>query len=409
MFNEYQHRDLSKRFQLKLCRNNETPLSSWEISNFVNQLTSFYFKTELINSISLAINNNIAPENIFILTESFGLNKTYDKLDVLSIPDELLQLYYIGYPISLVPNKEILSINILFKIFRELNEVLYNTKPRLKLSSDVLTDAFVMIDNGIEAVINYISQQALLVISDSQTRSDKDKNNLDEKLNKITNVIKKHLRTFEKYRADEVQIELIKEHLFQSSVDINEIKDYELILSKYFNTFYYYFSKVSRPVIGIYNKTEKQVQIIGKSQINKKKRDELFFDTKSISHNSPLSAFFEAGLGLGQLAIERERLKLEKEKHEWERKKFEIELQTMQQEQQIKELEKIDKQIELYSRMEEFLSKQGQNQINNIQNPYLRQNMMESRQKIFLGYHRLIEKNGLTVVPEDTKIIDVKI
>lgn len=43
-----------------------TVLSSWEVSYFINQLGSQYYKLELLNSISLAINQGLVPQNIFV-------------------------------------------------------------------------------------------------------------------------------------------------------------------------------------------------------------------------------------------------------------------------------------------------------------------------------------------------------
>ncbi|MDQ0209089.1 hypothetical protein [Alkalicoccobacillus murimartini] len=392
----------TKRFQLKLDRDSETPLNSWEISNFINQLTSYYYKNELINAISHALNNNISAENIFILSESFSLNKTYEKIDILNIPDDLLQLYYIGDPISLFPNRELFTLNLLFNMVRTINKTLYNNKPRLRLHNNIMIEIFKSYDQDFKNVTKFIFLQTKDLLYKVPHKTIQDKNLCETKLNQISKIISGYLNTFNDYESNKININSLTEYLMSDSDIKIESKNFEVLKNKYFNKFLYYFSKVSRPVVGIHLEEERKIKIIGKSHINKKIQDELFFDTKSITHNSPLSALFEAGLGLGQLSIEQERLKLEKEKHEWERKKTNIELQTL-------ELEKLNKQLEVQSKMELLLKKEGLDQIQNITNPYIKQNLIDTRKRIFEGYTTLVNKNELIVNREETKIIDVSI
>lgn len=403
MLDEYSKRNLNKRFQLKLIRKNDTPLNSWEISNTINQMTSYYFKNELVNSISLAINQGINPENIFILTESFGLNKSYEKIDILEIPDELKQLLVIGDPIGLFPSKDILFMNLLFKTYKEINQALYTSKPRLKLSEDVLDISFSFIADGYNNSGKYFTNEIKMLISDARTKSiEKDKNdNLDDVYNKITKIIQKYQNRYKAFEDDEATIDLIKEHLLTGNIEEKSIKNFEKVFNRYFKKFYYYLSRVSRPIVGIYFKEENKIQIIGKSQINKKKRDTLFFDTREVSHNSPLQFLVEAGLGLGQLSIEKERLKMEKEMHELEKRKTKVEIDLM-------ELELIEKQIEIYNKINDQLKNEGINEVYQIQNTYIKQQMMESKKKIFNGYHRLVNRNQLEIDPNNTNVIDVR-
>jgi hypothetical protein len=403
MFNENLKRNLNKRFQLKLVRKNDIPLNSWEISNTINQLTSYYFKNELINSISLAINQGIKPENIFILSESFSLNKNYEKIDVLTIPEELKQLIIIGDPISLIPNKDIFYLNLLFKTYREINEALYKSKPRLRLSEDVLNISFSFISKGYKPLGDYINNYIKDLVSNARSnKTAKGKNdNLDSVINKTNKIIQKFSSKYDAYEKDEINIKLIKENLIEEIKEKNEIKNEEIITKKYFDKFYYYLSRVSRPIVGIYYKENNSIQIIGKSQINKKKRDALFFDTKEVSHNSPLQFIVEAGLGLGQLAIEKERLKMEKEKHEWEKRNAKLDAD-------LKELELLEKQLEVYNKINEQLQSEGINEVSEIQNLYIKQRMIESKGKIFNGYHRLVDRNQLEIDHNRTSIIDIR-
>lgn len=404
MIDEYKSRDLNKRFQLMLVRNREIPLNSWEISNTLNLLTSYYYKVELINSISFALNENISAENIFILTESFSLNNLYEKMDTLDIPNQLYYLFQIGAPISLLPNKKLFLLNLLFKSIKEIREILRSARPKLSTPfkiKDILPVTYNLVDDNYESVGKHLSDLANQIINSSEIKSKKKSSNYDTLRNNIDGVIKKYIRLYDNYLKNEVQINLFKKFISGLEIDIKEIHNIEGIESQYFNQFQYYFTKVSRPVVGIFYEDENRIAILGKSHINKKKRDNLFFDTKEITKVNPLKFLVEASLALGQLSIEKERLKLDKEKHELEMKK-------LKKENEILRLQKLREEIKLYNEMEVLIKEQGLNEVNEIKNTYLKQKILTSKARIFSSYSNLLDKNNLEIDKERTQILDLK-
>ena len=113
-FNDYEYKDTKIRIKLKLKQIKEKKLNPWEISSFLNKFNTYYYKAELLNTIAIALNQGIKPENIIILNQSFKLNQQYTKLDFISTTDgDLAYLYYIGLPVSLFPDKNIHTLNIL--------------------------------------------------------------------------------------------------------------------------------------------------------------------------------------------------------------------------------------------------------------------------------------------------------
>lgn len=127
MFQETINANLEKRLDITFTRQNDELLSPWEISHFINQFSSNYYKNELLISISKALNSGIQAENIFVLDDSFNINITYSKLDIIDLNTTrgIKQLYHLGKPVSLFPNGHIHAVNIIFHFFRTLNEIIY--------------------------------------------------------------------------------------------------------------------------------------------------------------------------------------------------------------------------------------------------------------------------------------------
>lgn len=125
MFNEYDLRPLINRLSVKLIRDSETPLSSWELSNFINNFSTYYYKFELLDTIALALNNGINAENIVIMNRSFLLNKSYSKLNVMNLnSNDIGILSELGEPTSLYPNDELYKLKLLFRAYNLINEAL---------------------------------------------------------------------------------------------------------------------------------------------------------------------------------------------------------------------------------------------------------------------------------------------
>lgn len=129
IFDDYEYKNTDKRIRLAIKQTREKELSPWEISNFVSNFNTYYYQSEVINTIAIALSNKIAPEDIIIFDESFKLNQLHSKLFYLSTEDEdLKNLYHIGNPVSLFPSEEFYVMNLLFRYFRKLNEFLYKIK-----------------------------------------------------------------------------------------------------------------------------------------------------------------------------------------------------------------------------------------------------------------------------------------
>ncbi|MFW3441990.1 hypothetical protein ACN9J6_10705, partial [Aliarcobacter butzleri] len=122
-FDDYKYKRIDKKIEFTLKQEVEKKLSPWELSSFINNFNTYYYKNELLNTIAIALNNGISAENIIIFDESFKLNRIYNKFVNISLKDKNIKyLYTLGKPVSLFPNENIFIINLIFKYFRNINE-----------------------------------------------------------------------------------------------------------------------------------------------------------------------------------------------------------------------------------------------------------------------------------------------
>lgn len=112
MFDSSKVIDEESRIEIKLRKTDDEVPTSWEIGNFIDKLSCYYYKFELINVICKAINEGIHPKNIFILDESFKIDRSYINLDTMAVTDKKIKnLYTIGKPKSIYPNKKLYMLN----------------------------------------------------------------------------------------------------------------------------------------------------------------------------------------------------------------------------------------------------------------------------------------------------------
>lgn len=78
-------------------------MSAWEISKFLNNFNSKYYKIDLLNTI--ATFSEKEDDELFIMKTSFNLENNYrymkEKKFFLDDEKNMLRLYYLGIPISI--------------------------------------------------------------------------------------------------------------------------------------------------------------------------------------------------------------------------------------------------------------------------------------------------------------------
>lgn len=415
-FDDYKFKNTNKKIVLSLRQINEKVLSPWQISNFVSNFNTYYYKSEVVHTIGIALTEGINPENIIIFDESFKIDRQYSKLSYLSTIDkDLKNLYYLGKPISLFPKTEILVMNLLFKYFRKVNEFLYQTMDAKPLNSDLLNLYYkTFIDKSFYSMLE-------LMKKDVKNTLKKAKIEKSETL-KFEELWKEYLESYKTIEKDLPTIDKIKEHLKNNELDKINFKD--ALFIKYFKGFYKYISRTQRPVIGVYNDNH-IITILCRAHINKEEANVVTMSLKSITHNSPIAGVFEAGATvyktinsenreeqLHKLKLEQEQLKVEKEKINLELMKKDLEfkerqIQNQELDYQIKKLELIEKKISVIEKINNA-EIEGSLEIN-IPNPYLKIQIQDLRNNIAQKSLNLMNKNNFGVDFDKTDVIDIRV
>lgn len=289
MFNEDLYKDYSKKLELSLIRDNEGLLSSWQISNMIEQLSKYYYKNEIINTMSIALKEGVKPENIFIFHDSFKINNLYTDLDVLDLNDVngAKEFYHFGQPIGLFPNEKLEKIKISFRFFRDIN-MLFNSKNLNWLDKDYLVEIIrlITLNRPMDLIFDKIEEYAFSTISINKN----DDVNIQQLITSVKKIKKSTIKNFDKLEDDLIIINILKEYLQDNDISILRDDKYKQHESKYFNAFHVKFEKLLRPVVGIYYPNSNKVKILCTKLIDKKEqksRNSRFLDIKNLSHNSP--------------------------------------------------------------------------------------------------------------------------
>ena len=404
MFDSSKVIDEESRIEIKLRKTDDEVPTSWEIGNFIDKLSCYYYKFELINVICKAINEGIHPKNIFILDESFKIDRSYINLDTMAVTDKKIKnLYTIGKPKSIYPNKKLYMLNIIFNIFRECNEILYKRTMKIISRDEIYKfteQYFIKNIDEVQLISNIVSYGKEKIIEKYEFKEKSEKNKVIDEINII---MKKSKTMVEKFISDKNEFEAIEQTL--CSLENN---DYNTdIYNHYYNAFFHLMKKIPRPVVGIFYDDTNEIQILSLAQINKNKRNNTFFDIKSISHNSPLAEDVIVGAVSGistvvktkneidhnneihEIQIEQEKLKVQILKKKLE--KADVELETTK-------LRNLEKRIEVMEKKKKYDLKYGGNPALEITNTYLSNQMIGLYNNYQDRSQQLLESNKMEVI-----------
>lgn len=361
-------------------------ISTWEITRFISDLNTYYFKLELINSISNAIKSGIKPSNIFIFNESFMLNHMYAQMDQINFETEKLSyLYYIGLPFSLVPSKKALNIRFVFRYFRSINEVLYAYKSERNPQKKVYEYCKIAEDKDIDESITILKQNTLKRIKSKIKRDD-----IERDINKQLILISKE------YQKE------YKEYLgFSETIKNIEANKSITKKQKNFDQFTKIFTRVQRPVIIAYDDKNKIGRVLCRDQLNKKVQTDSTFTLRKVIHNSPFDIGISAGVQV-LLAIPSEFRKSELHKLDVELKK--LEMQKMKTEIETAKIENINAKLRLLQTIKEVQENGNINQVKLIENDFIGKQLTSIQKNVISCYQGLSKTTGLSVNLDETHV-----
>ncbi len=306
-FDDYKYKDNTKIISLQIKQSREKKLYPWEVSTFLGKFNTYYYKSEVINTIAIALNQGISAENIMVFDKSFNISNQNSKLSYLSLTDsDIKYLYYIGLPYSLLPNKTIYLLNRLFFYFRDINEFLFNHKGK-RINRDNLGKLYGKFNTyGFNNMILLLKEY----VSDSLTNITLEKSQI-ALLNKIYDNFN---NDYLEYESDEIEIEGFKSSILNNTLTSEDLKN--KIYNKYFKDFYYYLNNIQRPFVVVKNESTNILTVLCRGQFNKDDIKSSTLDLKSISHNSPFKAVIKGGIELFRIFIPGDRLNEIKNKKE---------------------------------------------------------------------------------------------
>jgi hypothetical protein len=369
----------SNRVNIILERTDSHIPSAWEISNFVENFSSNYLKIGIINQISNLLNQGVNPRNIFILDQSFNLHQKYKKLDGLKLFHKIMHLYPVGVPYGLYPSIETFALRAIFIHFRKCNETLYKHRvERLKRKDiDHYSRLFYKKNLNLEEIVSIITTDATDNVRKSKTIR---KTDLDKFLKVYENILKETIAEIRTFESDEIVFNDLEEILSLKKVKVSKFTDLQKkMFEKYYSRFYYYLSKVSRPVVCYYDLASGSIEILGVGNVNISKRDNSFIDVKSISHNSPVIKDFILGMA-GGLATVYETVKDEQRKDELHQKQMEKEnrqIELLEIEKDISMEELAQAKLKTTTEMLKFIEDNLDSELEDVDNKFLKSSLEE--------------------------------
>lgn len=404
VFNEYSYKDATKRLKFRYIRQKDSHLNPWEITNFVSRVSTYMYKIELVNTIAIAINNGIKPENIFILDKAYKLNANYKDFSTLKLDSlDINNIFSVGKPISIKPNKDLIEMSLLFELFFKVNQILYRYGENRISAQDRLDGYKNLLESDfLEAIVLFCNKANMKISEENDI-------NVSDKIKKEREKISKKYQSYIKSK-DYIDNLIIK--LDEGDIDTLKNNDKE-ITKKYYNQFFEFLIRLPRPVVGIYHKELNEFQILCCDHFDYNVEFNTRIDLRSITQNSPIMSEIEAGYSISLMHKDDKR---KEQIHELEKKKLELELINLEMDSKIKEqeivkndLDMINKAIEIKLKIDELADKQENLGIKSMATSYASKQIKSIYGKVQNGYLDVLHTNNFIEDTSAISIIDLKV
>ncbi|MCT7502007.1 hypothetical protein N5S92_08380 [Aliarcobacter cryaerophilus] len=401
-FDDYKYKKIDKKLQFTLKQETEKNMSPWELSSFINNFNNYYYKNEILNTIAIALNKNISPENILIFDESFKLNRIYGKLKNISLKNsDLKYLYTLGKPVSLFPNQDIFILNLLFKYFRNINEFLYQKFHKSLSSNEIYIYYNVYKQSDFNSLIINLQQGVNKILS-------KKKANNKDIIKNLNNIFLNLKEDFNIFTQNQNVINNLTSNLKNKNFDLSTLDSDNVIYKKYFLRFSTLINVIQRPVVAIYDEQTQSIDILCRAHINKNERNAVTLDLKSLTRNSPITGIFNSGLHAITTITNENRLN-DIHKYNIEIKELEIikqqkEIEKLEADLEIKKIQILREKIAVIKALNEFVNSDEINAIRMMENPYLKNQINELSEEVHNKTKQLLYNNKFEL--EETIIIN---
>lgn len=296
------------KLTIKLKSDREYLYTGWEINQITHNLNTTYYKNELLNSIKSLLENEIDPKNIFVLNSSVKIGQSYDSIKEkklnLNSKHDLINFYYMGSPIPVIPNDYLLKLFNIFEMYREFYHKYTSMGLNMPKRKDVIekivnnTEFYIEFNNLRNYLYEEITKNNLNVVDKVNTNSDLE--TIKKKRESLFKSLDAKFKSFNQKIVDINEASNFYEK-YSRVEDEEKLNLEDNIKAKiYSNKFFETFSAHDRPIIGVYDPSEHNVEILCTDLISIKNFTEdnyRFFQTKQISQNSPLELIVSVGIG----------------------------------------------------------------------------------------------------------------
>lgn len=372
---------LRNRIKVQFKSTDKSPLSGFQLPEFMNNLSKNYYKLDLSNEISRLISSSNDMRNIFIINESFEINNSYSYLKKskeinLHKAVDVEKLYNLGKPIGMFPNNSFIKINLLFKLYETVytyfNQNKINKLPKSLLKTYINEDFDLAIRKFRIDCIEQINED----VSIRKTLK-------EQRINQVEKYIDEINQEYTEYSKDYERI-----HEFENIINKNEVEidaeekaKYRDIERKYFTQFFTYLRKLDRPIVGIYDNDDNKITIIKSEYMLNDKESDNFLDYKDYSHNSPFIITIIAGFVLGEIVY------LVKKARNKDKENTNIEQVNMALEE--------ENRNEVDSLIKEIANSDELNQTQFIENNYIREKFEIVKEKTQRNAKNTLKRYGL--------------
>lgn len=289
------------KIEFTLKQNEGEHLKSWRVTDFANKISEIHYKEELLVEVQKKLTEGIESKNIFIFDSSFSIHKTNRYIGKHSLNSEtgVKNLYHLGLPISLYPNKEILAIFYIFRSFSKLYTEFNKDSIKIRLDKSnikrFVEEARASEEELLVTKFQKYIDQCLNRVSNSEKKQE-----LSERLKEIFSEMKKGYKN--KIANQNKFVELDKKYLLlENEMTKKDKRKFKNLYKETIGKFEYYFITNKRPIIGIYDSENNKIEILCVNFIKQDGMDDKQFNLKEISHNSPYTIIFIATYVLANL------------------------------------------------------------------------------------------------------------
>lgn len=267
--NELLRLSRNEKLYIQFIGEREYLYSGWEINQITSHLNNFYYKNEIINTIKSYLREGMQPNNIIIMNDSIKLNNSYFKYDggYLNLNDieHLENFYHLGSPVAFMNNEGIKKIFILFELVRSL----YSNKKETTLS---FKNQKIFLKSLIEQRSNISNGKILSdiiynMLKDANKHEIQGNVDISVQIEQKVNSLKKFFKSWDQITENE-------------SIRHNDLKDFK-----------YYFKRLGKPIVCIYDEETHSIKVLCIDMIAMQYFNEdnsRLLETKEIKQNSPL-------------------------------------------------------------------------------------------------------------------------